>query len=298
MFELTVGPVLYYWPRAELIRFYEAVGRSGVTSVGLGEIVCSRRHEMKLADWMAVGRELRSAGKEVVIGTQALMESESDLRQARAWVDNGEFLVEANDAAAVRLVAERAPWVIGGYVNVYSSATLNEYVSLGAVRWVPPVELSLSAIEQVNPGNACVSSEIHVFGRMPLALSARCFTARHFDLPKDQCAFLCGNYPDGLNLKTREGRPFLAFNGIQTLSGAYLCLLPQAQALRNTRIRRLRLSPCSEGFMRVIDVYESVFNRGADATDAVGELQSLGLPGPLANGYVYERRAGMAWEAS
>ncbi len=298
MFELSVGPVLYYWSRAELIRFYEAVGRSGVASVGLGEIVCSRRHEMKLADWMAVGRELRSAGKEVVIGTQALMESEADLRQARAWVDNGEFLVEANDAAAVRLAAERVPWVIGAYVNVYSSATLDEYVSLGAVRWVPPVELSLSAVEQVNPGSARVSSEIHVFGRMPLALSARCFTARHFDLPKDQCAFLCGNYPDGLNLQTREGQPFLAFNGIQTLSGAYLCLLPQAQALRGTRIRRLRLSPCSQGFTRVIEVYEAVFNQGADAADAVRELQSLGLPGPLANGYVYERHAGMAWEAS
>ena len=49
-FVLSVGPVLAYWPRTALIEFYARVAESPARTVTLGEVVCSRRHEMKLDD--------------------------------------------------------------------------------------------------------------------------------------------------------------------------------------------------------------------------------------------------------
>lgn len=319
MFDLSVGPVQYYWSRPTLTAFYADVADSAARTVCLGEVVCSRRHEMKPEDWLALARELRQAGKEVVIGTQALIETEAELRALRRWVDfgaeqgaeHGGFMLEANDAAAVRLLAGAAPWVIawviGLHVNVYSAPALAEYAALGARRWVPPVELSLPAVAQIiaqvaEPAGAApqteLQTELFAFGRLPLALSARCFTARHHHLQKDSCGFRCLDDPDGLALRTREGQTFLALNGIQTQSGALHCLLGEREALRQMGVRRLRLSPTSTDFGAVLRIFDAVMNHGVSAVDGLAELRALRLPGPLANGYARPQRAGMEWVTS
>jgi collagenase-like PrtC family protease len=298
MFSLSVGPVQYFWPRKTLTAFYAEVADSPARTVCLGEVVCSRRHELKPDDWLDLARDLRQAGKEVVIGTQALLETEAELRSLRRWMDNGDYMLEANDTAAVRLLAGRTPWVIGLHINVYSAPTLAEYAPLGAVRWVPPVELSLPAMAQVNPPGSLMQTEVFAFGRMPLALSARCFTARHHRLQKDQCGFRCLDDPDGLNLRTREGQSFLALNGIQTQSGAVHCLLMHRQALLDAGIGRLRLSPTSQDFVQVLHQFDAVMNQGASSGEALRTVQALHLPGPLSNGYAQPRRAGMSWVSS
>jgi collagenase-like PrtC family protease len=294
-FSLSVGPVQYYWPRGTLQAFYAMVADSPASTVCLGEVVCSRRHEMRLDDWLALGRELQQAGKEVVLGTQALIESEADLRTLRRCAEQGEFMLEANDAAAVRLIAGRGPWVIGLHVNVYSAAALAEYAALGATRWVVPVELGLDTAACANPPGGAVASEVFAFGRMPLALSARCFTARHHHLQKDACEFRCADDPDGLDMRTRDGAQFLSFNGIQTQSGAVQCLIGHRQELLDAGVTRLRLSPCSRGFEQVLDQFEAVMNHGRSASDSVIELTALALPGPLSNGYAQAQRPGMVW---
>ena len=48
--QLSLGPILTYWPRAQVLRFYEDVAASQVNIVYLGEAVCSRRHELRLPD--------------------------------------------------------------------------------------------------------------------------------------------------------------------------------------------------------------------------------------------------------
>ena len=298
MFELSVGPVQYYWSRPAMTTFYAEVADSCASTVCLGEVVCSRRHEFKPEDWLSLARELVQAGKQVVIGTQALLETEAELGGLRRWVEHGEYLLEANDASAVHLLAGRAPWVIGLHVNVYSAPALAEYVRLGAMRWVPPVELSLAAMGQVNPVGSAVQTEVFAFGRMPLALSARCFTARHHHLQKDTCGFSCMDDPDGLTLRTREGASFLAINGVQTQSGAVHCLLAHRAELLALGIRRLRLSPTSLDFAHALSHFNAVMNLGAPAADAIHALQALRLPGPLSNGYAKSLHAGMAWEMS
>ena len=64
MFQLSVGPVQYYWSRDTLTAFYAEVADSPAHTVCLGEVVCSRRHEMKPEDWLALARDLKAAGKE------------------------------------------------------------------------------------------------------------------------------------------------------------------------------------------------------------------------------------------
>ena len=298
MFELSVGPVQYYWTRQALIDFYAEVADSPASTVCLGEVVCSRRHELKLADWLDLARDLRQAGKEVIMGTQALIETEAELRALRGLAAQGDVMLEANDVAAVRLLAGHGPWVIGLHINVYSAPTLAEYTALGATRWVPPLELPLTALAQINAPGSPVRTEVFAFGRMPLALSARCFTARHHGLQKDNCGFRCLDDPDGLALQTREGQAFLAINGIQTQAGTVHCLLGEQAELAQGGITRLRLSPTSRDFAQVLQLFDGVMNQGASAQDGLAELASLRLPGPLSNGYARRERAGLEWVTS
>jgi collagenase-like PrtC family protease len=296
--QLTVGPVLYYWPRKTLIDFYGEVADSPADTVVLGEVVCSRRHEMKHDDWIALARELAACGKEVVLATQALLESESDLRDMRRLAAQDEFLVEAGDASALRALAGR-PFVLGPHVNVYSRPALDEHAVLGAIRWVAPVELSLDALGLVNPPDAPaaggpqrdtpMATEVFAFGRLPLAFSARCFTARHYHLNKDECGFRCLEHPDGLLLATGEGAPFLTLNGIQTQSAAQQCLIGDATAMRAAGVTRARLSPVAQRFGEVLSCFDRVLNHGADADEARAELEAMSLPGGLVDGFAHRR---------
>lgn len=306
--QITVGPVLYYWPRKTLIDFYADVADGPAHTVVLGEVVCSRRHEMKLDDWLGLARDLALAGKEVVLASQALIESESDLRTVRRLAEQADFLVEAGDASALHaLGAAGRSVVLGPHVNVYSQPALQEYARLGAVRWVAPVELALDALARINPpadpvrcrpdaggSRAVIATEAFAFGRLPLAFSARCFTARHLHLNKDECEFRCLDHPDGLLLSSTEGQPFLALNGIQTQSAAQQCLIGAGPALHAAGVSRLRLSPCALHFERVVELFDAVFNQGADADAARTELQALSLPGGLADGYA-RHRPGLEW---
>jgi O2-independent ubiquinone biosynthesis protein UbiV len=294
-FRLTVGPLLYYWPRATVLAFYTSLMDAPVHTVHLGEVVCSRRHELKVDDWLALGRDLAEAGKEVVLSGQALIESDAELRLLHRLTDNGEFLVEANEAAALHRLAGR-PFVIGPHVNVYSAPALDALAELGAVRWVPPVEMPLDAMPSVNPPDRtpAVETEVFAFGRLPLAFSARCFTARHYAVNRDECGFRCIEHPDGLTLNTQDGEPFLALNGLQTQSARVQNLLGWRNALAQAGVLRVRLSPVARHFDQVIDAFDAVLNQGADAHAALVGLCAAGLPGAPADGYV-RGRAGFEW---
>ncbi len=205
-------------------------------------------------------------------------------------------MVEAGDASALRLLSQAGrPFVLGPHINIYSHAALAEHAALGAVRWVAPVELALQAVGRINPPQqpvASIETEVFAFGRMPLAFSARCFTARHHRLQKDQCEFRCRDDADGLLLRTEDGEPFLVLNGIQTQSAAQQCLIGERAALRAAGVSRLRLSPCSQRFGEVVAWFERVMNEGASADAARIALDKLSLPGGLANGFAHGR-AGM-----
>lgn len=251
--ELTLGPVPYYWTRERLDAFYDEVAETPVHRVYLGETVCSRRHEYRHDDWIRIAEALAGCGKEVVLSAQVLMESEADLRTLRRLAANGRFMIEANDMGAVHVLGGNAPFVAGPHLNLYSAEALHVIAGLGAVRWVPPFELShasLGAILADKP--AGMTTEVLAFGRLPLAFSARCFTARHYDLPKDDCRFRCLDHPDGLPLATRDGEPFLVLNGIQTQSFRMLNLIDVIPVMQSMGVDALRLSPTAQDMTDVI----------------------------------------------
>jgi collagenase-like PrtC family protease len=140
--KLALGPVLYYWTREALMQFYAGVAGSGVDIVYLGEVVCSRRHTLRLDDWLGLARDLSANGKQVVLSTQALIESESDLKALRRIAANGDFSVEANEMGAVRLLTGNVPFIAGPHLNIYNNETLAWFAELGATRFVLPLELS------------------------------------------------------------------------------------------------------------------------------------------------------------
>jgi len=302
---LSVGPVLYHWPRQALMEFYAGVAESAADTVVLGETVCARRRELKLDDWLGLARDLAAEGKEVVLVTQTLIESETDLRQLRRLAEQRDFMVEAGDASALQCLAGGAPFVLGPHINIYNRPALVEHAALGAVRWVAPVDLSLDAMGWANPPTDPVrnmagqplATELFAFGRLPLAFSARCFTARHHRLSKDECEFRCLGDADGLLLASSEGQPFLVLNGTQTQSASTQCVIADGAALRAAGVSRLRLSPCSRGFLEVISHYDSVINHAASAAEALHAIETLVPAGGLSNGFAH-RRPGLEWRTS
>ena len=278
--KLSLGPVLYYWTREALLAFYAAIAGSRVDIVYLGEVVCSRRHTMRLDDWLALARELSASGKQVVLSSQALIESESELKTLRRIAANGEFTVEANEMGAVRLLAGRVPFVAGPHLNIYNVETLAWFAGLGATRFVLPLELSRSTLGELQSARPQgMQTEVFAFGRMPLAFSARCFTARHHDLPKDDCQFRCLDDADGLALQTRDKAGFLTLNGLQTQSARVYDLSDAVEELSGLGVDVVRVSPQSRNMPAII---ESFSERCAGRAGA--PLEELRIAPPC-NGY-------------
>lgn len=288
-----------------MLAFYTAMAESPANTIVLGESVCARRRELKASDWLGLARDLRAAGKEVALVTQTLIESEADLRALRRLAEQRDFIVEAGDASALQMFAGSAPFVLGPHINIYNRPALAEHAALGARRWVAPAELSLDAIARINPpqdpvptaAGPAMETEVLAFGRLPLAFSARCFTARHYRVNKDECEFRCLEHPDGLLLSSTEKQPFLVLNGTQTQSAAQQCLIGEAVALHEAGVSRLRLSPCSQRFEEVLDWFEGAMNQDVPPAEALDALQAMALPGGLSNGFIHGR-PGMEWRGA
>ena len=287
MLKISLGPLLYYWPRQITFDYYEAMVATSVDVVYLGEAVCSRRHELRLSDWLDIAKRLHQAGKQVVLSTQVLLESGAEVGTMHKITGNGDFLVEANDMGAVQCLAGKVPFVAGPHLNIYNLPTLQWMAGLGATRWVIPLEMKrsdLAVIQQELP--AGMQTEVFAYGRMPLAFSARCFTARHRNLPKDDCRFSCLDHPDGLMLKTREHEEFLVLNGTQTQSARVYNLVDAMDDMQGLGVDVARLSPHSQHMDEVIAVFDAVRTQKLATKEALARLQPL-MPDQGCNGYWY-----------
>jgi collagenase-like PrtC family protease len=259
--KLSLGPLQYFWPRERTLAFYREAADWPVDVIYLGETVCSKRRELGTRDWIALAAELARSGKQIVLSSLALIEAESELGALQRLVDHGDCWIEANDLSAVQLCRERGvPFVAGPTLNVYNHQALAMLMEDGLRRWVPGVEQGHTLLRELREamqaeGRTMPELEVIAFGRLPLAFSARCFTARALDVAKDQCGFRCIDYPDGMPLATREGRPFLRINGIQIQGEEITDLGPELPQLRELGVDVLRLYPQAEGMAEMVAHY-------------------------------------------
>lgn len=292
---IALGPLLYFWPKQRVMDFYDHLATLPVDTVYVGETVCSKRRELSTADWIALAQRLSEGGKEAVLSTLTLIEAASELSTLKRLCENGPLTVEANDMAAVQLLSERQlPFVAGPALNIYNAHAYKRLAECGMTRWVVPFELSGQSVQTVrreaeilgtSPG---IELEVFAFGKLPLAYSARCFTARAHNLPKDDCQFRCLDYPEGLSAKTQDGDDFLTLNGIQTQSGRPYNLLPDWPDLKAHGVDLLRLSPSAQGMGALVNQLRRSLDVGP-ATAA--ELKNAAGP-TSCNGY-WHGEAGM-----
>jgi len=291
--KLSLGPILYFWSAEDVFKFYQSIADTAVDIVYLGETVCSKRRLIRPEAWLQIASLLKQAGKEVVLSGLTLLEANSELSSLRKLCSNEDYMVEANDMTAVQLMSGKKPFVTGPAVNIYNLQTLQVLAQSGLKRWTLQVELSKETLTELHKKRpAGVETEVFVFGRLPLAFSARCFTARAKNLPKDDCQFCCLQHPDGLMLKTREDESFLVLNGIQTQSAKTQNLIHELNEFKNLEIDVLRISPQSVGTEQVIEVFDNCLRGKLSITDAETLLQKHLLSGEC-DGY-WQGQAGMS----
>ncbi len=302
--KLTMGPNLFKWQPDEWRDFYfRLADEAPVDSVYLGEVVCDKRSSFVSPFMDEVVERLQNAGKEVIFSTLALVMNKADRNAVRAIAADRRFSVEINDISALSYFDDPSkeeisakPHIIGPMINCYNGETLEFFVRKGAKRFCLPVELPLAAIKTLaeKAQQLEVELEIFAYGRMPLAVSARCYHARVHKLSKDGCRFVCGEDRDGLSLQTLDNESFLSINGIQTMSHSILNLLHDLEPLGELGVSHFRLSPHSSDMVEVARLFRSVLDGEISATDASEQLAHAGLDAPFSNGYLHDR-PGVSW---
>ena len=265
MMKFSLGPSLFFWPKKEVEDFYQQAKQSSADIIYLGETVCSKRRELSAKDWLGVAKELaQDCNKQVVVSTMTLLESPAEIQVLKRLCDNGEFLVEANDLSAVQIMHDlKMPFVAGPAINCYNLSTLKVLIKQGMTRWLMPVELSGDwlkvLLEQAIDAAIRSDFECEVFswGYLPLAYSARCFTARSENKAKDHCDYCCIKYPQGRRMNSREGERVFVLNGIQTMSGYQYNLINEMPALESMGVDIARISADSTEAFASLDNFRA-----------------------------------------
>ncbi len=285
--ELTLGPVLFNWEPDTWRDFYFRIAdEAPVDTVAIGEIVCSKRLPLYAQHLPAAIDRLTAAGKTVLLSSLILVTLDREQRQMEELARTSEILVEANDVSCLAHLAGRAH-AIGPFVNVYNEATARFLAGRGARRICLPPELPATSIAAITAAVPDVRVELLAFGRVPLAISARCVHARLHGLTKDTCRFVCAEDADGLAVDTLDGEAFLAVNGVQTLSCTMANLVEALPLLAGMGVASCRLSPQSGDMVAVARLFRAVLDGGSAPAAARAELARLFPAARFSDGFLH-----------
>ena len=282
---LTLGPVLFNWSTESWKDFYFRIAdEAPIETVCLGEVVCSKRQPFFSDVLPDVIERLEQGGKTVILSSLALPTLERELRYCATLADASQ-MVEVNDISMIPHLAGR-PHAIGPLLNVYNEAAALFLVEGGACRIALPPELPMASIAAITAAAPQTDFEVWAFGRVPLAISARCYHARLHGRTKDSCQFVCENDPDGLRVDTLDGEQFLAINGVQTLSHTYCNLIHEVRQLGEIGVSALRLSPHTCDMVAVSRVFRDVLDDSCEPAHAMRLLRAIEPNAAYSNGFV------------
>ena len=294
--ELTLGPVLFNWQPESWRDFYFRIAdEAPIATVYLGEVICFKRAPLFEPYLELVAARLNAAGKTVVRSTLAEVMSKQERKMVDDLCAEPNATVEANDGSALLRLRGR-PHHAGPFINVYNERTV-AVLARGGVRNIclpPEMPATATAALAAEAAKLGISTEVLVFGRLPLALSARCYHARAHGRTKDSCQFICNEDPDGMTLRTLENEPFLTVNGIQTMSHDYLNLAGELNDLQDMGASRFRLSPHSCDMVEVATIFRALLDRRTGAAEAAARLDALKIDAPFSNGFYYGK-PGHSW---
>ena len=296
--DLTVGPNFFFWTAEAVRAFYRDLATAPVARVVLGELVCSKRLPFWQGEIPGAIETLLAAGKEVAVTSLALITLKRE-RKLTADLAGMGLPVEVNDLSALAHIPQGQPFWVGPLVNVYNEGTLRWLIRRGATRVCLPPELTLGSIAVLARlgREEGVPVEVWGHGRLPLAISGRCYHARLHDRMKDACQFVCGEDPDGRDVATLDGQPFLAVNGVQTLSQSTASMAHRVETLAEAGVASLRLSPQSQGFGRICGFYADRL-AGRLTAPALEALLRPMVPGQRLSDGFPAGPSGAAWSAA
>ncbi|MCC0048658.1 MAG: U32 family peptidase [Rhodobiaceae bacterium] len=291
--QLTLGPVAYHWSEAKKRDFYARIAdEAPIGTVYLGEVICSKRAPFFERAMPAVIDRLKRGGKRVVLSTLAEVVLPRERKATAALCRQEDFEIEINNAAGLYARSGK-PHRIGPFMNAYNEATIAWMGSQGATHVCLPPELPGASFgaAAAAASAAGLETEAQVFGRAPLAVSARCYHARAHERHKDNCQFVCENDPDGMPLTTLEGERFLRINGIQTQSETYLCLAGEVPDIIAMGIRHLRLLPQDVDMVAVARTFHALACGALEPMAALDRIGELCAGTRMSNGF-FHRAAG------
>ena len=88
-------------------------------------------------------------------------------------------------------------------------------------------------------------------------------------------------------MRTIDGRDFLAVNGVQTLSHAFVNLIGDLAAIKAAGGKSLRLSPHSGDFVSVARTFRAALDGELDAGEALARTRSLAPHALFTHGYLF-----------
>ncbi len=283
---LALAPLLYHWPAEKWANFYKMIAdETDFDEVYLGEVVCSRRLHLYEKEIFGAAEYLKNAGKKVIISTLALLTSDYEMEYTKTICSQDEYLVEINDVGTIELLNGKE-FYVGPFVSIYNEMAMQYMQKCGALKVATPSELPFEEIVKIKEfSNLPIA--ISVFGRAPLAVSARCYHARRYGKKKMNCEYVCLNDSNGMDVNTLENEDFLSVNGTCTMTNSVINLAAEFEAIKKANINTLRISPHDCDMKAVNRIWRDIINGNINTNEADSRLAAVGLSYPFSNGFFY-----------